>query len=93
MKANLLPNASQLDDLNQDNDNNSTDSKFQRKKLIQQNLEFEQGMNLEREQRVREIEADVLDINSVMRELNVLITIQGEHIGKCLNAPNLKYYK
>lgn len=50
---------------------------------MQQSLKFEQSMLKEREQRVRQIEEDVLDVNQIMRELNTLINQQGEAIGKC----------
>lgn len=48
---------------------------------MQKNLQFEQSMLKEREQRVRQIEEDVLDVNQIMRELNTLINQQGEAIG------------
>lgn len=84
MKASLLTtNASALDDLNQDaGGTNSGDSELQQQqKLLRQQLEFEQGMAVEREQRVRLIEADVLDVNEIMRDLGILISQQGENIG------------
>lgn len=88
MKASLLtattPNASQLDDFAQDS-NSGGDSEQQRQyqqQLLKQHAEFEHGMMLEREQRVQQIEADVLNVNEIMRDLSVLINEQGEHIGK-----------
>lgn len=83
MKGILLINASQQDDLNQDaNTSNDTDLLFhQQQKALQQNLQFEQSMLKEREQRVRQIEEDVLDVNQIMRELSALIHQQGESIG------------
>lgn len=48
---------------------------------MQKNLQFEQSMLKEREQRVRQIEEDVLDVNQIMRELNTLINQQGETVG------------
>lgn len=87
MKASLLtastPNASQLDDLAQES--GAVDVEQQRLYQLQlqrQHDEFEQGMLLEREQRVRQIEADVLNVNEIMRDLSVLMNEQGEHIGK-----------
>lgn len=87
MKASLLtastPNASQLDDLAQES--GAVDAEQQRLYQLQlqrQHDEFEQGMLLEREQRVRQIEADVLNVNEIMRDLSVLMNEQGEHIGK-----------
>lgn len=51
---------------------------------MQQSLQFEQSILKEREQRVRQIEEDVLDVNQIMRELNTLINQQGEAIGELL---------
>lgn len=85
MKGILLINASQQDDLNQDENPNSSDKDLlfhSKQKSLQQNLQFEQSMLKEREQRVRQIEDDVLDINQIMRELNTLIYQQGESIGE-----------
>lgn len=87
MKASLLTtNASALDDLNQDaggpNSGDAEQQHQQQQKLLRQQLEFEQGMAVEREQRVRLIEADVLDVNEIMRDLGILISQQGENIGK-----------
>lgn len=45
-------------------------------------LEFEHGMLVEREDRVKRIEDDVLDINQIMSELGALVHIQGDAIGK-----------
>lgn len=84
MKGILLINASQQDDLNQDENPNSTDKDLlfhSKQKSLQQNLQFDQSLLKEREQRVRQIEDDVLDINQIMRELNTLIYQQGENIG------------
>lgn len=87
MKGILLINASQQDDINQDTVTASdTDLLFhQQQKSLQQNLQFEQSMMKEREQRVRQIEEDVLDVNQIMRELSTLINQQSENIGKYYN--------
>lgn len=85
MKGILLVNASQQDDINQDENPVSSDKDLlfhSKQKSLQQNLQFEQSMLKEREQRVRQIEDDVLDINQIMRELNTLIQQQGENIGE-----------
>lgn len=87
MKGILLINASQQDDLNQDENPNTTDKDLlfhSKQKSLQQNLQFDQSLLKEREQRVRQIEDDVLDINQIMRELNTLIYQQGENIGEWL---------
>lgn len=83
MKQVLLVNASQQDDLNAssfgDGSNNSQDQLLQRQQQqIQQSLQFEQDMLLERESRFRAIEADVLDVNQIMKELSSLTNQQGE---------------
>lgn len=78
-------NASQQDDINETNNSGSSDTDYlfhQQQKQMQKNLQFEQSMMKEREQRVRQIEEDVLDVNQIMRELNTLINQQGEAIGK-----------
>lgn len=43
-----------------------------------EDLEFETAMNLEREQRVRQLETDIIDINEIMRDLSSMVTAQGE---------------
>lgn len=44
-------------------------------------LQFESGLLEEREAYIRQIEADVLDVNQIMRDLGVLIHTQGATIG------------
>lgn len=81
-----MVNASQQDDINTDTNNASSDTDLlfhQQQKQMQKNLQFEQSLLKEREQRVRQIEEDVLDVNQIMRELNTLINQQGEALGKC----------
>lgn len=48
---------------------------------IQEELEFEQGLLLEREQRIRQIESDMLDVNQVFRDLAAMVHEQGDTIG------------
>ncbi|KAG7163340.1 syntaxin-12-like [Homarus americanus] len=55
----------------------SEQKKHQQMKEIQ-DLEFESAMHLEREQRVRQLESDIIDINEVMRDLSSMVTAQGE---------------
>lgn len=45
-------------------------------------LEFQQGLLLEREDRIKRIEGDILDVNQIMRELAALVHQQGDTIGK-----------
>ncbi|CAL4173141.1 unnamed protein product, partial [Meganyctiphanes norvegica] len=44
-------------------------------------MEFETAMALEKEQRVRQLEGDMLDINQIMRDLSSMVVAQGEIIG------------
>lgn len=85
LKGIILINASQQEDISNDgNSGGSTDTDYlfhQKQKQVQQSLQFEQSMLKEREQRVRQIEEDVLDVNQIMRELNTLINHNGEVIG------------
>ncbi|KAJ8953109.1 hypothetical protein NQ318_013453 [Aromia moschata] len=48
----------------------------QRQEQMTRELEFEQDMMLEREARIKQIEADVLDINQIMRELGAMIQLK-----------------
>lgn len=41
-------------------------------------------MQSEREERMRAIEVDIIDINEIMRDLSAMVTAQGEVIGKLL---------
>lgn len=45
-------------------------------------LEFQQGLLLEREDRIKRIEGDILDVKQIMRELAALVLQQGDTIGK-----------
>lgn len=84
MKQIILINASQFDDDNNptnisDSSNRTNEQLIQRQ--IQQNLEFDNEIMIEREQSVRKIEADILNVNDIMKGLNLLINQQGEVIG------------
>ncbi|KAK7078473.1 Syntaxin-7 [Halocaridina rubra] len=50
------------------------------KKKEIKDLEFETAMQLEREQSIRQLETDIIDINEVMRDLSAMVTSQGEII-------------
>lgn len=83
MKANLL--LVNIDDgSTQDNQEENEDRAraLQQKQMENKELKFEQEMLVEREQRVKQIEDDVLDVQQIMRELGALIYQQGETIGK-----------
>lgn len=43
-------------------------------------VEFEQQMLLEREERIRQIESDMIDVNQIMKELSAMVQEQGENI-------------
>lgn len=48
----------------------------------QADLQFESEILEERDQRIRQIEADVLDVNQIFRDLSSLVHDQGQNIGK-----------
>ncbi|XP_055628290.1 syntaxin-12 [Toxorhynchites rutilus septentrionalis] len=93
MKQILLVNVSQQDDISRDSlgygdtaNNQDRQLLQQQQQQIQQSLEFEQDMLLEREQRFRQIEADVLDVNQIMKELSGLTYQQAEVIDTIENT-------
>jgi hypothetical protein len=51
-------------------------------KSLQRELEFEREMLLEREQRIQQIESNILDVNEIMRELGAMVHEQGDIISK-----------
>ncbi|XP_066986452.1 syntaxin-7-like isoform X1 [Macrobrachium rosenbergii] len=53
---------------------------LQAKKKEIQDLEFETAMQLEREQRVHQLESDIIDINEIMRDLSAMVHTQGEMV-------------
>ncbi|KAJ8929023.1 hypothetical protein NQ314_018334 [Rhamnusium bicolor] len=74
-KAHLLIPVSIESETAQDDDYNQEQAQLARE------IAFEQDMMLEREARIRQIEADVLDVNQIMRDLGSLVHTQGETIG------------
>lgn len=98
MKQILLVNASQQDDMQRDligfgDGGNATGTSQQqqqeqhiRQQQIQRDMQFEQDMLLEREQRVRQIEADVLDVRQIMQELSSITNQQSEVIDTIENT-------
>lgn len=48
-------------------------------------LEFETAMHLEREQRVKQLESDIIDINEIMRDLSSMVTAQGDVVDSIEN--------
>lgn len=93
MKQVLLVSASQQDDINRDlmgfgdgSQQQQQQEQQQRQLQIQRDLQFEQDMLLEREQQVRQIEADVLDVNQIMKELSSITNQQSEVIDTIENT-------
>uniref|UniRef100_A0A182NPP4 t-SNARE coiled-coil homology domain-containing protein n=1 Tax=Anopheles dirus TaxID=7168 RepID=A0A182NPP4_9DIPT len=95
MKQVFLVNASQTDDLAMDTGAGTAtglpgtaeqQQELLKQKQLQQSLQFEQDMLLEREQRFREIESNVLDVNHIMRELSNITTQQSEVIDTIENS-------
>lgn len=93
MKQVFLVNASQQDDLNRDSFSGDGGGGSQQDQLlarqqqaVAQSLQFEQDMLLEREQRFRQIEADVLDVNQIMKELSSITNQQAEVIDTIENT-------
>lgn len=85
-------NASQNDDINHDNNGGTNDTEQSRlidqqqqqlqEKQRRDETEFESGMMIERARSVQQIEANILDVNEIMRDLSTMITQQSENIGK-----------
>lgn len=53
-------------------------------------LQFEHGLILEQEERIKRIEGDILDVNQVMRELGSLVYQQADSISMDLLYKILK---
>jgi hypothetical protein len=94
MKQVLLVNASQNDD-QEVPDISKDDHAREQKQLMAKNItQFEVSMLENREERIQQIETDVLDINAIMRELAWMAKEQGEQIGECTTQNcNLEYVK
>ncbi|XP_044011603.1 syntaxin-12 [Aphidius gifuensis] len=85
MKRHILQQNITLAETQQDDDDSERQSLMQthmneEKRAQQRTLEFEQGMLLEREDRVKRIEGDILDVNQIMRELGALVHVQSTTI-------------
>lgn len=86
MKSIVLPSSlsAMQQGIMDDDEASSTNDKDslvqQEQKRLNRDLKFEQSILQENENRVKQIEADVLDINQIMRELNSIITFQGNMI-------------
>jgi len=75
-KANLLLSTN-VDHPPSDGEESPT---LQKQMQLSKELQFDQEMMLEREERVKQIEADVLDVNQIMRELGSLVHEQSPMI-------------
>lgn len=62
----------------------ANDTRVQQQLQLSRDLAFEQDLLLDREVRIQQIEADILDVNQIMRELGALVVKQGEYVGECL---------
>lgn len=52
---------------------------------MQKTLEYEQTILKKREDQMRQVEEDILDVNQIMKELNQMVNDQGANIGKLKN--------
>ncbi|XP_022912597.2 syntaxin-12 [Onthophagus taurus] len=83
MKANLLMSPVELEEMDKD------DPQAQQQILLARELAFENDMLMDREVAIKKIEADVLDVNEIMRELSVLVYQDREVIDSIEN--NIDY--
>ncbi|XP_055378759.1 uncharacterized protein LOC129610265 [Condylostylus longicornis] len=70
----------------QDEQNSENMSESDRQQLIQQQkelgraLKFEQEIQYEREEEIKKIEGVLLDVNKIMKDISVIVNMQGEQI-------------
>lgn len=59
------------------------------------NLEQERGLLLDREEKIMQIEGDILDVNQIMRQLAIFVYQQGETISKrfCFISINISVFE
>ncbi|XP_073840936.1 syntaxin 13 [Musca autumnalis] len=48
--------------------------------MEQQQMQFEHDMMVDRERQIKQIEADILDVNSIMRKISTFVQAQGEDV-------------
>ncbi|XP_050303558.1 syntaxin-12 [Anthonomus grandis grandis] len=77
-KANLLLTQT-VEHTPSDDDDQENDAQQKQSQLTRE-LQFEQELMLEREERIKQIESDMLDINQIMRELGAVVHEQGDTI-------------
>lgn len=63
-----------------------TENEEQRQAMLSREMAFDQEMLVERESRIKQIEADVLDVNEIMRELGTFVQEQGRQIDTIENS-------
>ncbi|XP_014099121.1 syntaxin-12 [Bactrocera oleae] len=59
---------------------------LQQQEQITAGLQFEQDMLVDRERQLRQIEADVLDVNAIMRRVYNIVQTQGEQVENIENS-------
>ncbi|TMW40307.1 hypothetical protein DOY81_014613, partial [Sarcophaga bullata] len=65
----------------QDDREADTEELIQRQQqLQQQQMQFEHDMLVDRERQIKQIEADMLDVNKIMRTITALVQAQGEDV-------------
>ncbi|XP_043488981.1 syntaxin-12 [Polistes fuscatus] len=83
MKSHILT-TSNVENISEGDDEGERQSLLQiqddERRTTQRTLEFQQGLLLEREDRIKCIEGDILDVNQIMRELAALAYQQGDTI-------------
>ncbi|EDO36134.1 predicted protein [Nematostella vectensis] len=57
------------------------DSSRASQEQLSEQITIDEGLIYEREERIREIEGDILDINEIFRDLATMVYEQGETIG------------
>lgn len=83
MKTHLLPSEHAiLDDFSQGKVTNGSQVDPNLQKVMANQMEFEQGLLLEREQRIQNIESCILDVNQIMNELGAMVHQQADDISE-----------
>lgn len=84
MKRVLLVSAAQQQDFNQSDEQNESggDRSLLMQRQTERELQLEQEQLIDREQRIRQIESDVLDVNQIFRNLSSMVNEQAEAVGE-----------
>ncbi|XP_055854903.1 syntaxin-12 [Episyrphus balteatus] len=92
MKQVVLQTSMQAQQLDEESSStNDQEILIQRQKNAEANLQFEQNMLLDQEKRIKEIEADVLDVNSIFRVLSSLVQEQGQQVDLVENSIDMTH--